>query len=605
MAAPDYPARIGSYHVLGVIGTGKLGTVYRAYDEAQARVVALRVLSQELLNDAPRLERFRREAQALAALSHPNIVCTLDNGKDGELTYLVMEYVDGSSLVDRIRSARPTLNECVQIIREVANGLSAAHAKGIVHGDLVPRNILVSRDLSVVKIVDFGTDVHGTAPPSAGTVTNARLGALLYRGPELLLNQASADNRSDIYSLGVIAYEILTGRMPVGKFSLPSAANQQVPLDLDPVVLRCLSSDPAQRYQSVNAFLTELDKVRDVADYQVISELKQLTGGRRSRKATDLFAEKPSRTPLYIGLGVLLAVIAGIAVMMMRGRDTESTSSPSPGQATRPPASTSAPPPAPAPAPAPPPATATPTPTPAEPTPPAASTSTPASTPASTAPPTATAPAPPAKSPRPTASTPVASAPPAPATVESSKKAPPSPAPAPVPDPETTAAALFTEARTLLNNRNTDEARKRLAVIGASYPQTSWFVAAMSAKIKLEDDANLREFDSVSGATVPASLLTRRLLVQHAPKHPTSEATLWWMGEKYDDLKLYQLAADAYSQLGTQFPNTRFDAWFRAGELFERRLNNKEAARAAYLRVPSTSSRYRDAQSRSQRLGGQ
>jgi TolA-binding protein len=174
-----------------------------------------------------------------------------------------------------------------------------------------------------------------------------------------------------------------------------------------------------------------------------------------------------------------------------------------------------------------------------------------------------------------------------------------------VPDPEGAAAALFTEARTLLNNRNMDEARKRLAVIGASYPQTSWFVPAMSAKIKLEDDANLREVDSVSGATVPASLLTRRLLVQNAPKHPTSEVTLWWLGEKYDDLKLYQFAADAYSQLGTQFPNTRFDAWFRAGELFERRLNNKNAARAAYLRVPTTSSKYRDAQNRSQRLGGQ
>src|SRR4029453_1802945 len=295
--APDYPARIGSYHVLGVIGTGKLGTVYRAYDEAQARVVALRVLSRDLLNDAPRLERFRREAQALAALSHPNIVSTLDNGKDGDLTYLVMEYVDGNSLTDRVRSARPTLNECVQIVREVANGLSAAHAKGIVHGDLVPRNILVSRDLSVVKIVDFGTDVHGSASPSAGTVTNARLGALLYRAPELLLNQGDANNRSDIYSLGVIAYEILTGRMPGGKFSLPSAANQQVPLDLDPVVLRCLSSDPSQRYQTVTAFLTDLDKVRDVADYQVISELKQLTGGMRAKNATNLLTDTRARTP--------------------------------------------------------------------------------------------------------------------------------------------------------------------------------------------------------------------------------------------------------------------------------------------------------------------
>jgi serine/threonine protein kinase len=595
--APDYPARIGSYHVLGVIGTGKLGTVYRAYDEAQARVVALRVLSHDLLSDGPRLERFRREAQALAALSHPNIVSTLDTGKDGELTYVVMEYVDGSSLVDRIRSARPTLNECVQIVREVACGLAAAHAKGIVHGDLVPRNILVSRDLSVVKIVDFGTDVHGAAPPGAGTVTNARLGALLYRAPELLLHQVTADNRADLYSLGVIAYEILTGRMPVGKFSLPSAANQQVPLDLDPVVLRCLSSDPAQRYQSVNAFLADLDKVRDVADYQVISELKQLTGGRRSRKAIDLFAERRSRTPLYLGLGVLLlAVIAGIAVMMMRGSDT-ATSTPSA------PSGQAAPPPATAPAPA------APTPVPtvpasqpaAEPSPTAVP---PAATPVVPAPATSSSAAPAAaKSPRPASATPATkegSAPPGPAAAEPKRAAA-----APTPDPEATAAALFTDAQTLINNRSPDEARKRLAAIGASYPQTSWFVPAMTAKINLEDRARLREPDPVSGATVPASLLTRRVLIQNAPKHPTTEASLWWMGETYDDLKLYQLAADSFSQLGTQFPNTRFDAWFKAGELYERRLNNRDAARAAYLRVPTTSSKYRDAQTRSQRLGGQ
>ncbi|MGH9383076.1 MAG: protein kinase domain-containing protein [Vicinamibacterales bacterium] len=591
--APDYPARIGSYHVLGVIGTGKLGTVYRAYDEAQARVVALRVLSHELLNDAARLERFRREGQALAALSHPNIVSTLDNGKDGELTYLVMEYVDGSSLVDRVRSARPTLNECVQIIREVACGLTAAHAKGIVHGDLVPRNILVSRDLSVVKIVDFGTDIHGTASPSAGTITNARLGALLYRAPELLLNQGGADNRSDIYSLGVMAYEILTGRMPVGKFSLPSAANQQVPLDLDPVILRCLSSDPAQRYQSVNAFLSDLDKVRDVADYQVISELKQLTGGRRSRKSPmDLFAEKPSRTPLYIGLLVLLLVIAGGVAYMMMSRSQPPASSAATAQMA-PPAPTATI------APTPPAATAA---VPAAPPPPAPAASTPPATPppATTSP--SPAPASPTKSTRPTSPAPTTKAPAA--ATELPKKAAPEPAPPPMPSPEAAAEALFNEAQTLITNKNQDEARRRLTIIGASYAQTSWFVPAMTAKINLEDRSRLREFDPVSGATVPASLLTRRLLVQQVPKHPTSEAALWWMGETYDDLKLYQLAADAFSQLGMQFPNTRFDAWFRAGELFERRLNNRDAARAAYLKVPSTSSRYKDAQSRSQRLSG-
>jgi hypothetical protein len=432
-------------------------------------------------------------------------------------------------------------------------------------------------------------------------VTNARLGALLYRAPELLLNQGDADNRSDIYSLGVIAYEILTGRMPVGKFSLPSAANQQVPLDLDPVVLRCLSSDPSQRYQTVNAFLTDLDKVRDVADYQVISELKQLTGGMRAKKATDLFTEQRSRTPLYVGLAVLvLVILAGVAIMMMSGGDSGSAATP-PAQATAtPPAPAAAtPPPAPAPAPAVTPPIAEPAPAPT------------ASTPPTTAPPTAPTPAAtPTRNPRPASAPPTKEAStPAPAADPPKKVASaPAPAPAPaapvVPDPEGAAATLFTEARTFLNNRNNDEARKRLTVIGASYPQTSWFVPAMSAKIKLEDDTNLKEFDSVSGMTVPASLITRRLLVLHAPKHPTTEGTLWWMGEKYDDLKLYQLAADAYSQLGTLFPNTRFDAWFKAGELFERRLNNKEAARTAYLRVPSSSSKYRDAQNRSQRLGG-
>ena len=162
--APDYPARVGAYHVLGVIGTGTRGKMYRAYDEAQARVVALRALSPAMLRDAPRLERMRREAQALATLAHPNIVSLLDNGRDGDLVYDVAEYVDGGSLMDRLRSARPSLAEGIQIVREVACGVAAAHAKGIVHGDLSPRNVLVSRDLSVVKVVDFNTCLLYTSP---------------------------------------------------------------------------------------------------------------------------------------------------------------------------------------------------------------------------------------------------------------------------------------------------------------------------------------------------------------------------------------------------------------------------------------------------------
>ena len=586
---PRYPARIGSHHVLGVIGSGRMGTVYRAYDEALASVVALRVLPSEMLRDAPRLERFRSESQALAALAHPNVVSVLTFGKDGEVGYLVMEYVDGGPLVDRLRTARPALAECGRIIREVACGLAAAHGKGIVHGDLTPRNILVSRDLSVVKIGDFGTGAQGVDAPSENTVTSAHLGELLYRAPELLLREGGADTRSDIYSLGVIAYELLTGHIPVGKFNLPSAVDRQVPLGLDPVILRCLSRDPAHRYHSVNDFLAELDKVRDVADYQVISELKQLTG-RRGRSATELFIERRPRKPLYIGLAVLvLALLVSGAVMLRRADDpTASTSqTPSPtAPAPLAPSTSSAPSP---------PVSAVSTPAPAPPDPDPAPPSAPLvvapAVPPSTTPAARATPSLPPV-PRTTVRPPV--------TVAETKEAP-KPAPVITPDPEAAAAALFNEAQSLVN-KNADAARRRFAAIAASYPQSSWFVPAMTAKISLEDRGRLREFDAVAGVQVPASLLTRRLLVERAPNHPASEAALWWLGETYDDLDLYHLAAEAFSRLGVQFPDTRHDAWFKAGELYERRLNNKIAARAAYLKVPSVSRRYKDAQNRSQRL---
>lgn len=171
-----------------------------------------------------------------------------------------------------------------------------------------------------------------------------------------------------------------------------------------------------------------------------------------------------------------------------------------------------------------------------------------------------------------------------------------------MPDLEAGAAVLFNEAQALVN-KNDDAARRRFAAIATSYPQSSWFVPAMTAKISLEDRRRLREFDAISGVQVPASLLTRRLLVERAPSHPASEAALWWLGETYDDLDLYQLAVEAFSRLGAQFPATRYDAWFKAGEIYERRLDNKAAARTAYLRVPSASRRYKDAQNRAERLG--
>ena len=165
------------------------------------------------------------------------------------------------------------------------------------------------------------------------------------------------------------------------------------------------------------------------------------------------------------------------------------------------------------------------------------------------------------------------------------------------------AAALFDEARLLERTRAGDaEIRRRLAIIGDEYPTSSWFVPAMLAKIAIEDKAKLKELDPTVGVTVPASLLTRRLLVERAPLHPAAEQALWKLGEMFEGLKDYRQAVGMYVKLGTTFPATRLDAWFRAAELYERKLNADDEARSAYLNVPTTSSRYRDAQARAKKL---
>ena len=152
----DFPARIGPYDVVGEIGSGRLGIVYKAFDQAHARVVGLRVLSPEFLADPPRLERFRRDLRALAAVGHENLLRTLDQGEDSGLVYVVSEYVDGGALFDVLERSRLTLAEAIHVVRDVADALGAAHRAGLVHGDLNPRSVFVSRDLAVAKLGGFG-----------------------------------------------------------------------------------------------------------------------------------------------------------------------------------------------------------------------------------------------------------------------------------------------------------------------------------------------------------------------------------------------------------------------------------------------------------------
>jgi serine/threonine protein kinase len=611
--SPDFPARIGHYDVFGAIGAGRLGTVYGAYDQAHTRLVSILVLAPDLLADAHRLEGFRRGLRLSAALAHENVLRVLEEGQDGDLVYVVSEFVDGSALYERMERSRLTLAEAIHVLRNVADGLGAAHRAGLVHGDLNPGNVFVSSDLSVAKVGEFGAADRSLAEETTRTtdLARARLLSALYRAPELAGDLGQATVRSDIYSLGVIAYELMTGKLPIGKFGLPSDLNNQVPLELDPIVLKCLANDPAQRYQSIDALRADFDKVAEVVDDRLLHELKRLSGGRlfAAKESGRAAKRRGTGNPWRVGLAaVVLVVVAATGALLLRGRgeklpDAEvpapaaapqPASAPSPPQAS--PTSTPGSSPSAQPAATPsgvPPVAATPSGVPAVSAPPPAKPDTePPATPASK---------PPAKPAAAPVTKPDAEPPAKPAPTMPRKPAPAVPA---EPDLAAVAGALFTEAQLLVKQNQDIGAREKLALIGERYWQTAWFVPAMMVKIDIEDRRELRELDPVVGREVPASLPTKRLLTQRAPQHAAAEVAWWQLGESYDRLKQYSLAVQAYVELATRFPGTRFDAWFRAGEITERRLKNKEEARAAYLKVPSTSARYREAQDRARKLAG-
>jgi hypothetical protein len=538
----------------------------------------------------------------------------LEEGQDGDLVYVVSEFVDGSSLFKRMERSRLTLAEAIHVLRNVAEGLGAAHRAGLVHGDLNPGNVFVSSDLPVAKVGEFGTADRSPAEETTRTteLARARLLSALYRAPELAGGVGQATVRSDIYSLGVIAYELMTGKLPIGKFGLPSDLNNQVPLELDPIVLKCLANDPAQRYQSVEALRADFDKVAQVVDDRLLHELKRLSGGRLfAAKETGRTPKRHStRNPWRLGLAaVVLVIVAATGALLLRGRGGElpDTDAPAPAAAAQPASAPSLPP---APSPAAPGSSPSgqPAVTPsgvsaaeAPPAEPAAAPPAKATTEPPAAPPAKLTTEPPAKQAAEPVSKPAAEPPARPAATTPRKPAPVVPA---EPDPAAVAGALFAEAQLLVKQNQDIGARAKLALIGERYWQTPWFVPAMMVKIDIEDRRELRELDPVVGRQVPASLSTKRLLTQRAPQHTAAEAAWWQLGESYDRLKQYALAVQAYVELATRFPGTRLDAWFRAGEISERRLKKKEDARAAYLKVPPTSARYREAQDRARKLAG-
>jgi tRNA A-37 threonylcarbamoyl transferase component Bud32 len=232
-----------------LLGRGGMGAVYKARHKELDRPVALKILPPEVYSDPTFAERFEREARTLARLDHPNVVRVYDAGRSGGRYYLVMELVDGVDLRQMIRAGRVEPREALAIVGQVCDALQYAHDQGVVHRDVKPENILVDRQ-GRVKIADFGLAKLLGREPGAYTLTRSdqAMGTLHYMAPEQVEHPLAVDHRADIYSLGVVFYELLTGELPLGRFQPPSA-KVAVDVRLDDVVLRTLEKEPERRYQ--------------------------------------------------------------------------------------------------------------------------------------------------------------------------------------------------------------------------------------------------------------------------------------------------------------------------------------------------------------------
>jgi eukaryotic-like serine/threonine-protein kinase len=333
----------GRYRLESKLGSGGMSTVYLARDVTLERWVAVKVMHREISDQPDQLERFRREARAVAQLSHPNVVSVIDAGEDGGYPYIVFEYVDGETLKQRIgRVGALPVAEATAYAIEIGRGLAAAHARRLVHRDVKPQNVLIDSE-GRAKVTDFG--IARSLEADGLTQTGRVLGTTDYVSPEQAMGRG-VDARTDIYSLGVLLYEMLTGEVPFTADSVVGVAMKHVNEDmpdvqrrrpevssaLAAVIERATAKDPKQRYPDMASCLADLEAALEV-------EVAR-SGGAHGQATTSVLETVPKRkiltTRRVSAAGVFLVLAATVAALLitaLTGSHSSSGPSAAPGGA--------------------------------------------------------------------------------------------------------------------------------------------------------------------------------------------------------------------------------------------------------------------------------
>ncbi|MEQ9407587.1 MAG: serine/threonine-protein kinase [Fuerstiella sp.] len=323
-----------SLEIIELIGAGGMGAVYKARQSGLDRLVALKILPEEFGHDVKFALRFTREARTLAKLSHPNIVSVYEFGNVEDTYYFLMEFVDGSTLRDVVKAGQLAPEHALAIVPHLCDALQYAHDKGVVHRDIKPENILIAVDGSV-KIADFGLSriLGDESQQEMLTGTHQVMGTPRYMAPEQMEGSRGVDHRADIYSLGVVFYEMLTGELPIGRFAPPSR-KAEIDVRLDEVVLRTLEKEPQRRYQYASQIKSDVQSITSTGDpalaQTVATDLKpkdneaaatanlaeQELAGRMLLTRRQLMERvENSLRPLF--RGQLLQVLIGIALIVL------------------------------------------------------------------------------------------------------------------------------------------------------------------------------------------------------------------------------------------------------------------------------------------------